>query len=123
MVTSAYTHQYTFIALLAGVAVFMGLAPILLAKFIAPNKPGMSKQAPYECGLESQGDSWLAFNVQYYVYALLIVVFDVEVIFLYPWALVWKTLGPAVLAEMALFIAILGVALAYAWRKGVLEWR
>jgi NADH:ubiquinone oxidoreductase subunit 3 (subunit A) len=123
MPTAAYAHQYTFIALLAGVAVFLGVAPIVLAKFIAPKKPGTSKQAPYECGLESQGDPWLAFNVQYYVYALLFVIFDVEVIFLYPWALVWKQLGPVVLAEMALFIAILAVALVYAWRKGVLEWR
>ena len=118
-----YFHQYAFIGLLAGVAVVLGVAPILLAKLIAPKKPGHSKQAPYECGLESSGDPWMAFNVQYYVYALLFVIFDVEVIFIYPWALVWKGLGPAAFAEMALFLAILGVALIYAWRKGVLEWR
>jgi NADH:ubiquinone oxidoreductase subunit 3 (subunit A) len=73
--------------------------------------------------LESQGDPWVQFNVQYYVYALLFVIFDVEVIFLYPWALVWKGLGPVVFAEMAIFLAILAVALVYAWKKGVLEWR
>lgn len=117
-----YLYQYAFIGLLTGVAVVLGVAPLILAKFIAPKKPGWSKQAPYECGLESTGDSWVQFRVQYYVYALLFVVFDVEVIFLYPWALVWKELGPVVFAEMALFIAILAVGLVYAWKRGVLEW-
>ena len=117
-----YSYQYVLIALLAGAAVFLGVAPLILAKFVAPKKPGASKEAAYECGLESRGDSWTTFRVQYYVYALLFVVFDVEVVFLYPWALIWKGLGPVAFAEMAVFIAILGVALAYAWMKGVLEW-
>ncbi len=119
---STYEQQYLFIGVLTAVAVGFGLAPILLARFIAPKKPGFSKQAPYECGLESQGEPWFQFRVQYYVYALLFVVFDVEVIFIYPWALVWKDLGPAVFAEMVVFLAILGVGLVYAWKKGVLEW-
>ena len=117
-----YAHQYLFIALLTVVAVVLGVAPLILAKFVAPKKPGQSKQDPYECGVPSTGDSWMQFRVQYYVYALLFVIFDVEVVFIYPWALVWKGLGPAAFAEMALFLAILGVALLYAWRKGVLEW-
>ena len=119
----AYFQQYLFIGLLAGTAVILGVAPIILATFIAPKKPGRTKLSPYECGLESAGDPWVQFKVQYYVYALLFVVFDVEVVFIYPWALVWKGLGPVVLGEMALFIGILGVALAYAWKKGVLEWK
>ena len=119
---STYAQQYLFVGLLTGVAIVLGAAPLLLAKFIAPKKPGHTKQAPYECGLESEGDPWVQFRVQYYVYALLFVIFDVEVVFIYPWALVWKGLGPAVFAEMALFLAILAVGLAYAWRKGVLEW-
>jgi NADH:ubiquinone oxidoreductase subunit 3 (subunit A) len=73
--------------------------------------------------LESEGDPWVQFRVQYYVYALLFVIFDVEVVFIYPWALVWKGLGPVVLAEMVLFLAILAVGLVYAWKKGVLEWK
>ena len=120
--TETYTQQYLFIGLLTGVAVVLGVAPLILAKFVAPKKPGQSKQDPYECGIESTGDSWVQFRVQYYIYALLFVIFDVEVVFIYPWALVWKSLGPAVFLEMALFIAILGVALVYAWKKGVLEW-
>ncbi len=123
---TAYANQYLFIALLTGVAVVLGVAPLMLAKFIAPKKPGPSKQAPYECGLESTGEPWVQFRVHYYVYALLFVIFDVEVIFIYPWAVVWKELapllGPILLAEMGLFLVILAVGLVYAWKKGVLEW-
>ena len=122
LMDSTYLQQYLFISLLTGVAIVLGVAPLVLAKFVAPKKPGQSKQSAYECGLESTGDPWVQFRVQYYVYALLFVVFDVEVVFIYPWALVWRTLGPAVFAEMALFLAILGSGLIYAWRKGVLEW-
>ena len=119
---SAYVHNYLLIALLTGIAIVLGVAPLILAKFVAPKKPGHSKQSPYECGLESEGDPWVQFRVQYYIYALLFVIFDVEVVFIYPWALAWKLLGPVALAEMALFLAILAVGLVYAWRKGVLEW-
>jgi len=117
-----YFHQYAFVGLLTGIAIVFAVAPLILARFIAPKKPGHSKQAPYECGLESTGDPWVQFRVQYYIYALLFVIFDVEVVFIYPWAMVWKGLGPIALAEMVLFIAILAVGLIYAWKKGVLEW-
>ena len=120
---STYNQQYVFIGLLTLVALILGIAPLLLAKVLAPKKPGESKQAPYECGLESQGEPWMQFRVQYYLYALLFVVFDVEVVFIYPWALVWRGLGPVVFAEMLLFLAILAVGLIYAWKKGVLEWK
>jgi len=120
---SDYAQQYLFIGALAVASIGLGVAPILLAKLVAPKKPGPSKQSPYECGLESTGDPWVQFNVQYYVYALLFVVFDVEVIFIYPWALVWKGLGPVVFAEMLVFLSILAVGLIYAWRRGVLEWQ
>ena len=119
---NTYFHQYAFIALLTGVAVVLGVAPLILARFIAPKKPGQSKQAPYECGLESTGDPWVQFRVQYYIYALLFVIFDVEVVFIYPWAMVWKGLGIMGLVEMIVFLAILAVGLVYAWKKGVLEW-
>ena len=118
----AYFHHYLLIGLLTVAAVVLGVAPLILAKFVAPKKPGQSKQDPYECGVPSTGDSWMQFRVQYYVYALLFVIFDVEVVFMYPWALVWKGLGPVVFIEMLVFMAILAVALVYAWKKGVLEW-
>ena len=117
-----YAYQYLFVAALAAVAVVLAVAPLLLAKLVAPKKPGRSKTAAYECGLPSTGDPWVQFRVQYYIYALLFVIFDVEVVFIYPWALVWKGLGPVVFAEMVLFLAILGAGLVYAWKKGVLEW-
>ena len=120
--TDSYGWNYLFIGLLSLVAIVLGVAPLILAKFVAPKKPGQSKQSAYECGIESTGDSWAPFHVQYYLYALLFVVFDVEVIFLYPWALVWKDFGPVVFAEMAVFLVILAVALLYAWKKGILEW-
>jgi len=118
----SYAQHYLFIGLLTVVAVVLGVAPLLLARLVAPNKPGRTKQAPYECGLESQGDSWVQFRAQYYIYALLFVIFDVEVVFLYPWAMVWRGLGPMVFLEMLLFLAVLGVGLAYAWSKGALTW-
>ena len=120
--SEAYRYQYALIAALSVVAIILGALPLILARFIAPKKPGQSKQDPYECGLPSEGDPWVQFRVQYYVYALLFVVFDVEVVFIYPWAVIWKEFGPIALMEMALFLAILGVGLAYAWKKGVLEW-
>ncbi len=120
--SSTYAYQYLFIGILTVAAIIMAVLPLLLARFLAPKKPGASKTAAYECGLESVGDPWVQFRVQYYLYALLFVIFDVEIVFIYPWAMVWRSLGWVALVEMALFLAILAVGLAYAWRKGVLEW-
>lgn len=119
---ATYFQQYSLIAVLLISAIGMGVLPLALARIISPKKPGKSKQDAYECGMESKGDPWVQLNVQYYIYALLFVIFDVEVVFIYPWALVWRQLGPIALVEMGLFIGILGVALIYAWKKGVLEW-
>ena len=120
-----YAQSYLFIGILAIAAIVMGVLPLVLAKFVAPKKPGLSKQSAYECGLESKGDPWVQFHVQYYLYGLLFVIFDVEVVFLYPWALVWNTNGLRVVAfiEMMVFLGILAVGLAYAWKKGALEWK
>ena len=118
-----YVYQYAFIGLFTVVAVIFPILPLILAQFVAPKKPSHLKQAPYECGIESKGDPWIQFRVQYYLYALVFVIFDVEVLFVYPWAVQFRALGPAGLVEMAIFLGILGVGLAYAWMKGVLEWR
>lgn len=117
-----YAHRYLLIGLLTLAALAMAVLPLILARFLAPKKPGASKTAAYECGLASSGDPWAQFRVQYYLYALLFVVFDVEIVFIYPWALVWRSLGGVAFAEMMVFLAVLGVGLAYAWKKGVLEW-
>jgi len=118
-----YASQYAFIGLFTLIAIIFPILPLVLAKFVAPKKPSRIKQAAYECGIESQGDPWIQFRVQYYLYALVFVIFDVEVLFVYPWAVQFKQLGPVALVEMAIFLGILGVGLAYAWLKGVLEWR
>ncbi len=120
--SSTYAYQYLFIGILTVAAIIMAVLPLILARFLAPKKPGASKTAAYECGLESVGDPWVQFRVQYYLYALLFVIFDVEIVFIYPWAMVWRSLGWVALVEMMFFLAILAVGLAYAWRKGVLEW-
>ena len=118
-----YASQYAFIGLFVVVAILFPILPLVLARFVAPRKPSRIKQAAYECGIESTGDPWIQFRVQYYLYALVFVIFDVEVLFVYPWAVQFKQLGPVALVEMAIFLGILGVGLAYAWLKGVLEWR
>ena len=90
---------------------------------IRPNHPDPIKEATYECGVETEeGDAWGQFNVRYYVIALLFVVFDVEAVFLYPWAVAFRQLGLFAFVEAVLFVAILLVGYLYAWRRKALEW-
>lgn len=118
----SYFYNYLFIGVFVLFAVVFPILPIVLAKFVAPKKPSKLKQAPYECGLEAVGDPWIQFRVQYYIYALIFVIFDVETVFIYPWAVGFKQLGLFGFVEMAIFIAILGIGLLYAWKKKALEW-
>jgi len=90
---------------------------------IRPSNPDPIKSATYECGVESEGSAWGRFNARYYLFALGFVIFDVEVVFLYPWAVVHQDLPLWTLAKAALFIGILAFGLAYAWRRRALEWR
>ena len=117
-----YVQQYLFIMLFAVVAVIFAVLPLILQWFVAPKKPSVLKNSAYECGLESTGDPWVRFRVQYYIYALLFVVFDVEVAFIYPWAVALRGLGWVAFVDMVVFLGILAVGLAYAWKKGALEW-
>ena len=118
----SYTYNYLFIGVFLLVAIIFPLLPILLAKVIAPKKPSSIKNATYECGMETIGETWIQFRVQYYLYALLFVIFDIETIFVYPWAVAFNQLGLFAFIEMIVFLAILAGGWAYAWRKGVLEW-
>ena len=95
---------------------------VLGALKIRPNRPDPVKSATYECGVETEGDAWGQFNVRYYVYALLFVVFDVEVVFLYPWAVSFTNVGVAGFVAGALFLLILVVGFVYDWAKKALEW-
>ena len=105
--------------IVGGVFVAGGL---IFAWLLRPNRPYPSKLTTYECGIDPVGEGWSQSQVRYYVYGFLFVIFDVESIFLFPWARVFGTIGYAAVVEMAIFIAILGVGLLYAWRKGVLRW-
>ena len=104
---------------LTGVFVLGGLG---FSYLVAPHKPSKIKNSPYECGEKPIGSAWIQFNVGYYLFALLFLVFDVEAAFLYPWAVVIREAGMAGLIEAGVFILVLLAGLVYAWRKGVLEW-
>mgnify|MGYP001588220843 CR=1 FL=1 len=115
-------EQYGVFAILLLVTLMIPLGGYLISFLVRPRKPYAVKKATYECGLETIGDTWIQFKVQYYIYALIFVVFDIETVFIYPWAVAYQQMGLFVLVEMAIFIGILVVGLAYAWRKGALQW-
>lgn len=104
------------------VAAALGLLLVTLPRWMAPREPGELKSRTYECGEEPIGEPWIRFRVSYYIFALAFVIFDVESVFLYPWAVVIRELGWYGLAQMAVFVGILLLGLVYAWRKGVLRW-
>ena len=118
----AYTLNYVGLALLALAALVVPLLPIVLARFVAPRRPSPTKQEPYECGVPSAGNPWAQFRIQYYLYAITFVVFDVEVLFVFPWAVAFRHAGVAGFLAMATFIVVLALGLIYAWQKGALEW-
>ncbi len=114
--------NYALVGLFLVAAVMFPLLPLTAARFIRPRRPTETKLNTYECGLEALGDIHVQFKVQYYLYALAFVIFDVEVIFLYPWAVAFNQLGLFALIEMAIFLAVLAAGLIYVWKKGALEW-
>ena len=115
-------NSYIFIGLLFLVAVVFAVAPLIIASVIAPRKRSLAKSDTYECGVRTYGETWVRFRIQYYIYALMFVVFDIEAVFLFPWAVSYADLGMFALIEMVIFLVILAVGLAYAWAKGVLRW-
>ena len=114
------------VALLAAVAVLFALVPLGLARLWArrfsPNKPGDIKNATYECGLEARGDAWIQFKPQYYLYAMIFLVFDVETIFVLPFAVAFTGLPAGAFVAMILFLLLLVEGLVWAWQKGLLKW-
>ena len=115
---TAYSSILVFLVVVVGFLAFN----LLFWKVIRPSRFSEEKLTTYECGENPTGSAWIQFNIRFYVFALIFVVFDVEAVFLFPWAVVFKSLGPLALAEGLVFIFILAVALAYVWRKGDLEW-
>jgi NADH-quinone oxidoreductase subunit A len=111
------------VALFLIVAVVFPVIPLILSRFVAPNRPNPVKLEPYESGMPTIGPTHVQFPIRYYLYALMFVIFDVEVIYLFPWALVYDTVGIVAAIEMGVFIFLLLVGLAYAWRKRAFEWQ
>jgi NADH-quinone oxidoreductase subunit A len=118
----ALLTSYVFIGIFAIIAILFPIIALALAFVIRPKKPNPVKSSTYECGLETIGETWVQFRVQYYIYALVFVIFDIETVFLFPWAVAYNKLGLFALIEMFIFLAILAGGLIYAWRKGALEW-
>ena len=122
-----YFRQYGLIAIFLVVAVGVPISMLMMSSMAAriglrPNNPTEVKSDTYECGVEAVGGRWELFNFRYYMFAILFVIFDVEVVFLYPWAAKILQLPLFALIEMAVFVGILTLGLAYAWRKNDLEW-
>lgn len=123
-----YFRQYGLIAIFAVVAFIVPTSMLMLSWVLShlgirPRKPNPVKQDIYECGMETIGGRWQQFNFRYYMYALLFVIFDVAVVFVYSWAVRFRQMGLFALIEMLVFIGVLGLGWLYAWRKRDLEWR
>jgi NADH-quinone oxidoreductase subunit A len=120
-------YNYIFIGLLLLLAITFAVLPLIVVRLVAPRQRSLAKGDVYECGVRTYGETWVRFRIQYYIYALMFVVFDIETVFLFPWAVSYGRfsaagLGTFVLVEMVIFLLILLVGLVYAWAKGVLRW-
>ena len=115
-------YNYIFIGLLLLGAIGFALAPLFVVWLIAPRQESLAKGDIYECGVRTHGETWIRFRIQYYIYALMFVVFDIETVFLYPWAVSYAGLGTFALVEMIVFLVILLFGLVYAWAMGILRW-
>ena len=114
--------NWLYIGLFIIVALFIPAVAVSLPRLIGPRKPNAIKQEIYECGMETVGEAWVQFKVQYYIFALVFLVFDIETVFLFPWAVAFDKLPLFAVFEGVLFILILLAGLLYAWRKGALDW-
>jgi NADH:ubiquinone oxidoreductase subunit 3 (subunit A) len=116
-------ESYAPVAVFLGIALVFPFIAMLLGKIFAPKRNMPYKHDVYECGADLFGKANIQFKAQFYLFALIFVVFDVEAVFIIPWAVAYKQVGIVALIEMVIFIAFLLVALAYAWRKRALEWK
>ena len=119
---TSFLSAHAAIGVFVAVAIGFLVVNLLVWKVIRPSRFSEEKLTTYECGENPTGSAWIQFNIRFYVFALIFIVFDVEAVFLLPWAVVFRELGPLAFIEGLVFIAILVVALAYVWRKGDLEW-
>ena len=117
-----YLNSYFPILLFIFVALAFGVVTLIVSYLVQPKYPEPEKLSTYECGSEPFSDARMPFPVRYYIFAMLFVIFDIEIIFLYPWAVVFDKIGLIGLLELIIFIGLFVVAYVYAWRKGALEW-
>lgn len=121
------THPYAFLAVFLAVAVAFPLVLLAVSqlwfRYFQPSKPSETKNSVYECGLASTGDSWIQFKAHYYLYAILFLIFDVEVLFLLPFAVAFTGLPAGALVAMLVFMLLLAEGLVWAWHRGHLEWK
>jgi NADH:ubiquinone oxidoreductase subunit 3 (subunit A) len=115
-------NEWLYIGLFLVVGALVPTAAIVTSWILSPKKPNHIKQSTYECGMETVGENWVQFKSQYYVFALVFLVFDVETVFLFPWAVSLGKLSVFAVFEGIVFILILIAGLVYSWRKGMLEW-
>ncbi len=115
-------YDWLFIGVFLVVAPVFPIGALLIPRLIAPRKPNRTKQETYECGIETVGDAYVQFKIQYYIFALVFLIFDVETVFLYPWAVSFNQIPLFAVLEGVLFLMILVIGLLYTWHKGALEW-
>ena len=118
----AYLEEYAAVGVIVVVGVLLAAAMLGANRLLRPSVPTRDKRTTYESGVDPVGEGWAQSTIRYYVYAFLYVIFAVDAVFLFPWAVVLDDIGRAAAVEMGIFIGILVVGLAYAWRKGVLSW-
>jgi NADH-quinone oxidoreductase subunit A len=114
--------NYLPILMFVGIGILVGIAMPALGYFLGPRRPGSEKDSPYECGFEAFETARMKFDVRYYLVAILFIIFDLEIAFLFPWAVDLKELGGFGLVAMFIFLGILVVGFVYEWKKGALEW-
>jgi NADH-quinone oxidoreductase subunit A len=115
-------ENYFPVLLFICVGLAIGVIPVVLGKLVSPSRPDAEKLSPYECGFEAFEDARMKFDVRYYLVAILFILFDLEIAFLFPWAIVLKEIGTLGFVTMMIFLAILVVGFIYEWMKGALEW-
>ena len=117
-----YQNNYIIVFIFLCLGVLLPIVALFIGKLLRPNKPQEIKYTTYESGIEPFNDSRVQFTIRYYIFALMFVIFDVETVFLYPWAVAYEKLGIFALIEMLIFVLMLVIGLLYAWKKKVLKW-
>lgn len=117
-----YSNNYVIVTIFLALGILLPVAALTIGRFLRPAKPLEEKLTTYESGNEPVGTGQIRFNIRYYLFALMFVIFDVETAFLYPWAVAYRKLGLFALIEMIVFVVLLLVGLLYAWKKKVLQW-